>query len=117
VLRRLAVFPASFDLAAAESVAADDARTVVGAGPGVEVLDLLSRLVDKSLVTVQLEAEEVRYRLLETVRQYAAERLEEAGEGPAAQRRHRDHFLLHAALPARALWSHDASTLLRRAAI
>jgi tetratricopeptide (TPR) repeat protein len=73
--------------------------------------------VDKSLVTVQLEAEEVRYRLLETVRQYAAERLEEAGEGPAAQRRHRDHFLLHAALPARALWSHDASTLLRRAAI
>jgi predicted ATPase len=71
VLRRLAVFPASFDLAAAESVAADDARTVVGAGPGVEVLDLLSRLVDKSLVTVQLEAEEVRYRLLETVRQYA----------------------------------------------
>ena len=62
------------------------------AGEGVaarEVLDLLARLVDKSLV--QAEAErggEARYRLLETVRQYAAERLAEAGEAAAARDRH-----------------------------
>lgn len=88
LLRRLSVFPQSFDLAAAEAVGADEA-----AEPGDDVVDLLGRLVDKSLVVVDSEAEAVRYRLLETVRQYGLERLAEAGEEEASRRRHRDFFL------------------------
>ena len=49
--------------------------------------------MDKSLVVPEMSDTENRYRLLETVRQYAAERLAEAGEAAAAHRRHRDHFL------------------------
>jgi predicted ATPase len=68
VLRRIAVFPASFDLAAAEAVA------------GPAALDGLGRLVDRSLVTVQRDAGGYRYRLLETIRAYAAQKLAAAGE-------------------------------------
>lgn len=63
-----------------------------GADEG-EVLDLLSGVVDKSLVGVESEGVEVRYRLLEIVREYANEKLAEAGEGDAARRHHRDFFL------------------------
>jgi tetratricopeptide (TPR) repeat protein len=52
------------------------------------VLELLSHLVDKSLVMVDDQGDAVRYRLLETVRQYAAEQLEDAGETLAVRRRH-----------------------------
>jgi predicted ATPase/DNA-binding SARP family transcriptional activator len=90
-LRRLSAFPGSFDLEAAEAVVDDDAGpAAVG---GFEVLDLVSRLVDKSLVGVEGGNVDVRYRLLETVREYAGEKLAEAGETEAAQRRHRDFFL------------------------
>jgi predicted ATPase/DNA-binding SARP family transcriptional activator len=91
VLRRLAVFPGSFDLGAAEAVV--ECGGLPGAQEGVEVLDLLSGVVDKSLVGVESQGVEVRYRLLEIVREYANERLAEAGEGDAARRRHRDFFL------------------------
>lgn len=77
VLRMLAVFPGSFDGAAAESVAGDD------------VLHALVRLVQASLVAADLP----RYRLLITVRTYARERLAEAGEMTLAQQRHRDTYL------------------------
>jgi tetratricopeptide (TPR) repeat protein len=60
---------------------------------GVDVLDLLARLVDKSLVVVESTGTEVRYRLLDTVREYAAEKLAEAGETHIAYQRHRDFFL------------------------
>ena len=91
LLRRLAVFAGDFDLTAAEAVAA-------GAEPVApsDVLDLLGRLVDRSLVMTVPEASAVRYRLLETIRQYAYERLTEAGETGAARDRHCAHF---AALP------------------
>jgi predicted ATPase/DNA-binding CsgD family transcriptional regulator len=59
-----------------------------------EVLDLLGALVDKSLVVREPEVlGQARYRLLDTIRQYAAEKLAEAGEAPAVQRRHRDYVL------------------------
>ncbi len=59
-----------------------------------EVLDLLTSLVDKSLVVYEEAGGGVaRYRLLETVRQYAPERLAERGEAEAVRGRHRDHFL------------------------
>jgi hypothetical protein len=90
-LRRLSVFPGSFDLEGAEAVVGDDAGPA-GVG-GFEVLDFVSRLVDKSLVGVEGGNVDVRYRLLETVREYAGEKLADAGETEAAQRRHRDFFL------------------------
>jgi predicted ATPase/class 3 adenylate cyclase len=89
-LRRLAVFPGSFDLDAAESVVQGSKDLTPPEG---DVLDLLSRLVDKSLVTVESHGVETRFRLLEIVREYAAGKLGEANEISAARRRHRDHFL------------------------
>ena len=78
-LRRLGVFPASFALDAAEAAVLDG-----------DAVDLLVRLVDKSLVVVSDDEENPRYRLLEPVRQYARERLTEAGEDEDVERRHRD---------------------------
>ena len=75
-LRRLSVFPGSFDLEAAEAVVGEDAG--LGAAGGFDVLDLVSRLVDKSLIGVEGGSVDVRYRLLETVREYARR---EAGRG------------------------------------
>jgi predicted ATPase/class 3 adenylate cyclase len=80
MLRRLAVFAGGWTLEAAERVGADPIVDVF------EVVDLLTHLVEKSLV--QLEADGARYRLLETVRQYAKERLEEAGEKGQIRTRH-----------------------------
>ena len=59
----------------------------------VEVLDLLSRLVDKSMVSVSREEPEVRYELLQTVREFAGQKLTEAGEANDVHTRHRDFFL------------------------
>src|SRR5213079_3176765 len=59
-----------------------------------EVLDMLTSLIDKSLVAMTDVGERgTRYRLLETVRQYAAEKLAVSRTGTAVQRRHRDYFL------------------------
>ncbi|MGW1206528.1 BTAD domain-containing putative transcriptional regulator [Streptomyces cyaneofuscatus] len=93
VLRRLAVFAGGCSLAAAEEVCALPAGP---GGPAVDSLDvaaLLGSLVDKSLVVAAPgEDAEMRYRLLETVGEYAAERLAEAGERDAVERRHLVHF-------------------------
>ena len=86
-LRLLSVFQGGWTLSAATAVCG--AR--VG---GVEVLDLLWRLVEKSLVeVVHTEGSEARYRLLEMVRQFAFDRLFAAAEAPDAQLRHAAHFL------------------------
>ncbi len=88
LFRRLSVFVGGFTLETAESVCAGDAIEAP------QVLDLLSRLVDKSLVTVDDSAgSEVRYRLLETVRQYGLDRLVEAREAEAVRNRHRAFFM------------------------
>ena len=87
VLRRLSVFAGAFELEGAEAVCVGE--TVEGA----EVLDLLRRLVDKSLVIADITGAQVQYRLLGTVRQYARERLEAAGEANEASQRHRDWYL------------------------
>ncbi|WP_039828378.1 BTAD domain-containing putative transcriptional regulator [Nocardia testacea] len=91
VLRRLAVFAGGASLAAAEQVCADP-----GAGPdtGVEqweVLELLTALTEKSLLLTAAETEP-RYRMLDTIRQYARDRLEESGETDAARRAHLAYF-------------------------
>ena len=93
LFRRLAVFAGGWTLEAAEAVAAG------GPVDKGDVLDLLGDLVDKSLVIV--DAEGGRYRLLETVRQYAGECLTEAGDGDATRATHLDYYvsLVEAARP------------------
>jgi predicted ATPase/DNA-binding SARP family transcriptional activator len=88
-LARLAIFPDTFDLPAAEAVMSD------GRAGGVDEdgLDILCRLVDKSLIVVHSEGTTPRYRLLETIRQYGVEKLAEAGEEATTRRRHRDAFV------------------------
>ncbi len=88
LLRRLSVFAGGWTLEAAEAACADSRLLT-----GDDILDVMAHLVDKSLVLVEEQAGEVRYRLLETVRQYAGERLVEAGEAAAVRDRHRDWFL------------------------
>ncbi len=82
VFRRLAVFAGGFTLSAAEQVAAFD---------GIEqgrVFDLLARLADKSLLTVGSE----RYHLLVTIREYAADKLAQAGEPDQARQAHLAYY-------------------------
>lgn len=92
LFQRLSIFAGGWTLEAAEAV---------GAGGDIEaadVLDLLARLVEKSLVIADIEGG--RYRMLETVRQYALERLREAGDEETARTRHLEYYL---ALAERAL--------------
>jgi predicted ATPase/class 3 adenylate cyclase len=92
LFRRLAAFLGGFDFHAAQTVAS---------GSEIErfqVLDLLTLLVDKSLVVADDSPGRSRYRLLETVRQYALEKLGESGEADAVRARHRDYYTALAAL-------------------
>jgi predicted ATPase/DNA-binding SARP family transcriptional activator len=86
LFRRLAVFAGSCTLEAVESVCGADLeqRTVLAS---------LARLVDTSLVIAEARSDVTRYRLLETVRQYATDRLRSAGEQSATQERHCDWYL------------------------
>lgn len=92
VLRRLAVFAGGVSLAAAEQVCADtgDGRNAVV--EQWEVLELLTALTEKSLLLTASGETEPRYRMLDTIRQYARDRLEESGEAEAARRAHLAYF-------------------------
>jgi predicted ATPase/DNA-binding CsgD family transcriptional regulator len=87
LFRRLSCFSGSFGLRAAETVTA---------GQGIEtnaVADLIAALISKSLVAADQQNGEHRYRMLETIRQYAARRLEESGEAPAVHAAHGAYYL------------------------
>ena len=86
LLRSLSVFAGQFTLEAVHAV-------LGGEVDQYEVIDLLSQLADKSLVIVQGREGQARYRLLETIRQYAREKLVAAGEEEAARTHHRDWYL------------------------
>jgi len=87
LLRRLSVF-AGWNLEMAEQVCADSAI------PAGRVLDVLAALIDKSLVTMEPEVHgESRYRLLDTIREYAGSRLTASGEEPELRLLHRDYTL------------------------
>ena len=81
LFRRLSVFAGGFDLDAVEAV------------HGADALPALLRLIDKSLVDVERRRRGQRYRMLETVRQYAEDKLIDSGEAAALRDRHRDHYL------------------------
>jgi predicted ATPase len=106
--RRLSVFAGGCTLRASETV---------GSGEVLEeaqVLDLLSGLVEKSLVVAGPTAEvEVRYRLLEPIRQYALKRLEESGEAESVRRRHASFFLALAEQAEAGLWGPEEAKWLR----
>jgi predicted ATPase/DNA-binding CsgD family transcriptional regulator len=111
LFRRLSVFQGSFSLLAAEPVAS---------GAEVErkhVVELLAALVDKSLVQVADRGLEHRYRLLNTVQQYAGARLEESGELAAVQRAHGEFYLALAGQARAGLDGADQSRWLQRLAL
>ena len=91
LLRRLSVFAEGFDLDAAEQVCGFDDLEAL------EVTGLLGSLVDKSLVVAEPTGTALRYRLLETIRQFAAERLTEAGDEEAAVAAAHCQYFLQAA--------------------
>ncbi|MDX1690378.1 MAG: adenylate/guanylate cyclase domain-containing protein [Acidimicrobiia bacterium] len=86
LLRRLGVFHGGFTLETVERVCSDETL------PDFEMLDLVTHLVDASLVAFERGADEPRYRLLETVRQYAMDRLFDGGEAEEYRRRHAEEF-------------------------
>jgi len=111
VLRRLSVFAGGFELEAAEVVCAD------GDVDAFDAADLLGSLVDKSLVVADRAPGSVRYRMLETIRQYAAQELLRSGgedQVIAARDRHVGYFLGLAQEAAPALAGHGQSHWLRR---
>jgi predicted ATPase/DNA-binding SARP family transcriptional activator len=93
LLRRLSVFAGGFSLEAAQAICGEG-----GVGLTDEALDTLAHLADRSLVEVDTssEAAEGRFRLLETIRQYAREKLLDAGEAEAVRDRHLAFFLRYA---------------------
>jgi predicted ATPase/DNA-binding CsgD family transcriptional regulator len=109
LFRRLSTFAGGWTLEASEAV---------GSGEGVEegeVLDLLSGLVEKSLVVAKgSDQAGVRYRLLEPVRQYALERLEESGQAEEVRRRHASFFVTLAEEAEPKLWGPEDREWLER---
>lgn len=90
---RLAVFRGGWTLEAAEAVCAGPDRSGFENLTGLDILDLLSHLVDKSLVMAKESDGAVRYSRLETIRQYGCQKLEELGELDQLRHRHLDYFL------------------------
>jgi predicted ATPase/class 3 adenylate cyclase/Tfp pilus assembly protein PilF len=87
LFRRLSVFAGGWTLAAAEAVCAGEDVDEY------EILDLLGQLVDKSLVMMEEHGGEARFRLLESIRQYGAERLRASPEAAATHDRHGEFYL------------------------
>src|SRR5215208_5199307 len=103
LLRRLGVFHGGFTLDACEAVCADDELDRYA------VLDVLTSLVDKSLVLVEERESLSRYALLDTIRHYALERLAETGGSGRLRERHADAFLALAESTAPVLWTDAGS--------
>ena len=87
LFRRLSVFAGSFSLEAAEAICAGEP------GEECDVLDVLSSLIHKSLLLMEQRSAEARYRLLETMRQYGQEKLQQAGEVATMRRSHCDWYV------------------------
>ncbi|HEY7279023.1 MAG TPA: DUF4062 domain-containing protein [Trebonia sp.] len=93
LLSRLGVFPGTFDLEAAEAVGGAQGAAPADPDQAGEIIDTLGSLVDASLVRRAECTGQVRFSLLETIREYARERLRESGQWKEAHDRHAAHFL------------------------
>jgi predicted ATPase/DNA-binding CsgD family transcriptional regulator len=97
LIQRLSVFAGGCTLEAAEAVCADSPGEALEARQAIlpdDIVDVLASLAAKSMVIADRRpGEEPRYRLLEFVRQYAREKLQDAGDSARLHRRHRDYFL------------------------
>ena len=109
VLRRLSVFAGGATLEAAEVVCSDDELEAL------EVLDILTQLVNKSLVVAEREqGAEARYHLLETIRQYARDKPLESGEAELVRVRHLDFFLAFAVAAEPKIGGSEQTTWIKR---
>src|SRR5215207_3695961 len=112
LFRRLAVFAGGFTLAAAEAVAAR------GDLSKSEVVNHLGQLINKSLVIAGARTEdfesETRYGMLETIREYARKKLEEAGEAEAVRERHLEFFAIFASQAEKGIYSSKQAEWFRR---
>ncbi len=105
---RLGVFAGGFDLAAAEAIVPDESIAAD------DVFPLLSRLINKSLVVAEPTVRETtRYRLLDTIREYALEKLQQEGEA-AWRRRHADYFTAWAAGASKKLFGREQEVWAQR---
>lgn len=105
VFQRLSVFSGGWTLEAAESIASDSAVI-----PAKRVLDLLSQLVNKSLVTVKWQAEaDPRYAMLQVIHQFASEKLRETNEAEQMRVRHFDYFFTTAQEGEESLFAAESS--------
>jgi len=107
LLRRLTVFSGGCGLDAVEGVCT---RGDLAEG---EILDLLTALVDKSLIVVDQSGPRTRYRLLDTIHEYGLEKLSDAGEAEALRTRHRNWFLAFAERVESLLYGPDESWMNR----
>jgi predicted ATPase/class 3 adenylate cyclase len=129
VLRRLSVFAGGWTLEAAEAVCSDFGFAILDFGLGTDptairnpksqirnedVLDLQSQLVEKSLVLCEEGGSEPRYRMLETVRQYARDRLLESGEASCVRIRQMEYYGQLAEEVGRKIWTAQESQLRSR---
>jgi predicted ATPase/class 3 adenylate cyclase len=87
LFERLSMFQGGFDLEAAQQVCAGEALDEF------DVFELVPTLVDKSLVNADVGGDAARYRLLETIRQFARDKLDEAGATDTVRRRHAEYFM------------------------
>jgi predicted ATPase/class 3 adenylate cyclase len=102
LLRRLAIFRGGWTLEATEAICIGQRFSEWN------VFDILSALIDKSLVAAETKGKEPRYRLLESTRQFAAERLHEASEGADVAERHCRYFAQAAQRAGEAYWQTDS---------
>jgi non-specific serine/threonine protein kinase len=108
VLQRLSIFYGTWTLEAAEFVCAD------GKVSSSSVLDLVTRLLDKSLIVSENQEEEIRYRMLEIIRQYAMEKLGQANEVTTMRDRHTQYYSELAQRAEPAWYSPEQSILIKQ---